>query len=239
MNSKCVIYGLFCMCHDDGVRYVGQTSKGMTARFTVHLAHSESVKSPVYNWIRKHGKGNIAYTVLEVCLPTELDAREECWIAFYREQIGAKLMNVKLGGANSAGHKRPAQSGRMRGDGNPMWGLERKEIMAHARSFQEFDSNYFSAMAKGRLGYKHRDESIEKIRDGQKASWTDERKVAAAEARSGSRNPQTKLTDGDVHEIRRLREEEGLAYNQISRMYGMTSGAISMICRRITWKHVE
>lgn len=235
-----VIYGLWCICHPaDGVRYVGQTKKGMTARFGVHLAHSETMQSPVYNWIRKHGTENIAYTVLEVCIPEELDAREEAWIALYREEQGAKLMNVKLGGGASKGHKNPKQSVAMTGEANPMWRKDRKEIMAHARSFQNLDSERMSEVARARGAYSHSDESRERMRSRARESWTDERKANAARARTGTGSNTSKVDEDDVREIRRIRAEQSLTYADIASRYEMSPIAISRICRRITWKHVD
>lgn len=239
-TDKNVIYGLWCLCHpDDGIRYVGQTRKGMAARFQVHLAHSRSSDAPVYNWINKHQAENIAYTVLEVCLPGELDAREQAWIAAFRETQGASLMNVKTGGSTSKGHKRPAQSERMRGQNNPMYGKDRKEITAYARSFQNISSERMAEIARSHTGWNHTEESKQKMSAKARESWTEERREKATAARRGAGNHATDLTDDDVREIRRIREEEHRTYGEIGDMYAITSNAVSMICRRITWKHVE
>jgi group I intron endonuclease len=236
-----VIYGLWCICHPgDGVRYVGQTRKGMKARLGVHIAHSRDVQAPVYNWMRKHGAENIAYAVLEVCLPEELDVREEAWIAMYRDEQGARLMNVKLGGGASSGHKNPKQAERMRGKGNPMYGKDRKEVMAYARSFQGPPSDETKRkIAESLTGRKHSEESKEKMKRASSEAWTNERKEKASQARGGSGNHMAKLTEDQVREIRKLREDEGQSYRALAERFGVSEASISLMCRRLTWKHVE
>lgn len=132
--DKSVIYVAWCICHpEDGIRYVGQTSKGMNSRSTVHFWNartetSTSYRSPMSNWIRKHGEANIAFTVLEVCGVTELNEREKRWIALFRSE-GYRLVNILEGGDQPRGHKRPEHSRRMSGQNNPMYGQDRSELM--------------------------------------------------------------------------------------------------------------
>lgn len=135
------IYQVTCTCHpEDGIRYVGQTIVSVASRRGVHLWNARTEESKSYNshfsnWIRKHGAENVRFSVLEVVTDKEVDAREEFWIASLRYQ-GHKLTNIKGGGGQARGHKRPDQSARMSGSGNPMYGKNRDELMAYARSFQ-------------------------------------------------------------------------------------------------------
>src|SRR5690625_1414407 len=75
------IYGVRCSCHpEDGVRYVGQTSKGVEIRRAVHLWNartdrSKTHKSHFSNWIRKHGEENVEFFTLEEPLVKDLDDR--------------------------------------------------------------------------------------------------------------------------------------------------------------------
>lgn len=46
-----------------------------------------------------------------------------------------------------------------------------------------------------------------------------------------------KLTDDQVVAIRRLKAD-GLSYAAIGRKYGVVPSNISLICRRMTWKHI-
>ncbi len=53
----------------------------------------------------------------------------------------------------------------------------------------------------------------------------------------GSKNPKTHLTEEDVLEIRRLREE-GAMLTEIAPKFKMNPKALSAICNRRTWKHI-
>ena len=56
--------------------------------------------------------------------------------------------------------------------------------------------------------------------------------------RRGSGAPNVKFSEEDVLEIRRLWDEGGWTYSALGRRYEVTAGAISLIIRRINWKHV-
>lgn len=137
-QPKNVIYGAWCICHPEtGIRYIGQTSKGVNSRWSVHLWHSrtessKSYRSPLSNWIRKHGPQNVVFTVLEVCTREELNRREMAWISEYRNN----LLNILEGGSQPRGHKRPEHSARMSGSSNPMYGRNREDLMRWVRSVQ-------------------------------------------------------------------------------------------------------
>lgn len=139
------IYSLTCSCHpDSGIRYVGQTVRKMSDRLRDHRGMARYRRehgmtlSHVQNWILKHGAQNVLITALETDIPiSELNKRERFWIKKARSH-GADLANVGDGGdAVWRGGKRPDFAEKMRGSGNPMYGVSRAEIMAHARSFQD------------------------------------------------------------------------------------------------------
>ena len=54
----------------------------------------------------------------------------------------------------------------------------------------------------------------------------------------GSKNANAKLTERDVVEVRRLRNEEHLTLKEIGNRFGITEAAVSAIVRRKLWKHV-
>lgn len=62
--------------------------------------------------------------------------------------------------------------------------------------------------------------------------------VAPPRQACGERQGKAKLTAEQVREIRRLREAEGLTTKELGEMFGINGGAISLIIRRINWKHV-
>lgn len=75
------------------------------------------------------------FFILETTSEDLIDEREMFWISHLRDE-GQVLTNVLSGGAQPRGHKRPEHSARMSGEGNPMYGTKREELMAYARSFQ-------------------------------------------------------------------------------------------------------
>lgn len=135
------VYGVRCLCHPEaGTRYVGQTVKSIQSRRNVHLWNSKTEASKSYNsyfsnWIRKHGEENVVFYELEEVPVEFLDSREDWWICYLRKK-GRNLTNIKRGGGSARGYKRPRQSELMSGENNPMYGRNREEEMAYARSFQ-------------------------------------------------------------------------------------------------------
>lgn len=159
-KSKAVIYGAWCLCHPEaGIYYGGQTAYGVLSRWTTHLwgartPHSKSYNSRFSRWIRKHGEENVAFSILEVCTPEELDAREVFWISHLR-LAGQAQGNYLEGGSQPRGHKNPEHSKRMSGAGNPMFGKDRRELLAYARSFQ----GPASEETRKKMGDAHRGEN--------------------------------------------------------------------------------
>lgn len=136
-----IIYAVMCKCHpEDGIRYIGQTVISINSRKHVHLwnartPESKSYKSYFSNWIRKHGEENVEFFQADLTTEDKLDALEDFWIQRLRGD-GAKLTNLKAGGGQARGHKRPPHARSMSGPNNPMYGKDRKELMKYARSFQ-------------------------------------------------------------------------------------------------------
>lgn len=100
-------------------------------------------------------------------------------------------------------------------------------------------------------------ESIEKMRRGISKSWTLERRARESERLSGEGNPQfgvkwsderkaasslsrSRLDVADIREIRRLRAEDGLQYEQIAQIIGngVSACTIGCIVRGTKYKHV-
>lgn len=54
----------------------------------------------------------------------------------------------------------------------------------------------------------------------------------------GERNPQAKLTENEVRDIRKL-YEDGLTQAELTRRFGMSQTAIYAIVHRVNWKHLE
>ncbi len=143
MSTLYVIYALHLVGTAD-YRYVGMTTLGEEARLKSHWKMARSTtrkRRPLYDWMGKHGLGNIGITVLET---TEenldiLAAAEIKWIADFKAQ-GYKLLNLADGGLGPNGHvftleQRQAQSLRQKGrkgvslpgQANPFYGGHHSE----------------------------------------------------------------------------------------------------------------
>lgn len=93
-----LIYALSCTCHEDGVRYVGQTTRSLTIRLGQHRRAAERGNNTavVYKWMRRHGPQNIRIELLEAlpnCTPDDLNAAETRWISHHRS-IRLNLLNM-------------------------------------------------------------------------------------------------------------------------------------------------
>lgn len=102
--SPRIIYALYCAEHtEQGMRYVGQTSRGAAYRLSGHRFEAGMGEaSHKNNWIRKHGAENIRMTVLEDVVNGDLNERERHWISAMRHQ-GLALTNQLDGGAGMPG----------------------------------------------------------------------------------------------------------------------------------------
>ena len=56
--------------------------------------------------------------------------------------------------------------------------------------------------------------------------------------RRGEKAYQSKLTDAQVIEIRRLHREEGVGHKRLHKMFPVSYGVIQRILNRTTWKHL-
>lgn len=107
-----VIYALSCSCHPDaGIRYVGLTTMLLRERVRSHISLARNGGGlPVSKWIRKHGENQIVAAVLEECgdkSPSDLEVK---WIADLKAS-GASLLNMTSGGF---GFSNPEEEARIR-----------------------------------------------------------------------------------------------------------------------------
>jgi group I intron endonuclease len=72
-------------CLINGKVYIGLTTKGLKHRVNNHERTSKTTtrNSMIYNAIRKHGKNNFVWDVLEYCPESELEDREKFWISYF------------------------------------------------------------------------------------------------------------------------------------------------------------
>lgn len=65
----------------------------------------------------------------------------------------------------------------------------------------------------------------------------EERKVRHGRSAYGERNHSAKLSEREILDVRRKREQ-GAMLQTLAKEYGMSESGISGICRRVTWKHI-
>lgn len=238
------IYGLYCDCHTGaGIRYVGQTVQEVPRRLYGHFRDSQKSKTPVSNWIRKHGKESIRYVVIEVVKENALDGREVFWIKRHRT-MGSSLLNLLDGGGGSRGRVLTDEtkmriSHSLRGRKMPRESVEKSRLakMGQLVGYKHSDASrknmseaYWRSFENGnsspnRLGSKHSEESIKKMSISHKG------------LSSGEKHPMAKLNDSKVRQIR-SRIDDGERLVEISRDFGVTLTCISSIKHNRSWRHV-
>jgi DNA invertase Pin-like site-specific DNA recombinase len=55
---------------------------------------------------------------------------------------------------------------------------------------------------------------------------------------AGENHGAAKLTEEDVRQARKLKEETGISYEKLARMFGITSKVMRDAINRKTWRHV-
>ena len=99
LRYKNSIYEIYCKNTD--TYYIGQTIKPITERISKHFSDAKrGRKQPLYEAIRKFGRDNFTYKILEIVdTKEELDEREKYYIALYKSN------NKKLYNREGGGHK--------------------------------------------------------------------------------------------------------------------------------------
>lgn len=248
-----VIYGLYCLCHPTQIRYVGQTSRGAYERLLGHtsmVSHREKKGlrlSHSQRWIKKHGPENIAIAVLEVCATSdELDAAENRWIESLED-----LTNLRPGGDSQRGYKLSEEvSQSRRGEGNPMYGRNRSELMDRIRALRGPMSEENKKARAERLEEARKDPGRERKRiEGIRRSHnTPEFKARMSALKTGAGNPNygrrlseedkralslsmSPFSEEDIRSIRN-RRDSGEPQKSIAESYEVDPSTISKIVNR-------
>lgn len=177
-------------------RYVGITTAGVNRRLRQHLAKARaSVRTPFYDWLRKHEADVVVTEVLETVRSdlAALGEAEIVWIALMRS-AGHRLLNVADGGLGPTGvvwtaEQREAARRRSLGRKgisrpgslNPFYGGRHSEEQRRRWSEQRRQTNLgpdnpnFGLFGEAHPSYGH--------------VMSDEAKQALSEARTGPGNP--------------------------------------------------
>ena len=179
----------------DGRKYYGQTTKTLQERMNKHLRDKDS--SYFHNSLRKYGKDNFIFEIVEECRSREeLDEREEYWIVLDDTINRDKGFNLIKGAMdnpmNYEEFRKKVSESKMR-EKNPRWRYifseEEKQIL----------SEKFSGENNPFAGRKHTEESKKKMSDfkkGKNYGIIGARHPAYGKKRSvESKNKQIELSD--------------------------------------------
>ena len=228
----------------NGKAYIGQTARNFKERKYHHLNDTFNGSNlPFHRAIRKYGSGNFDWEILEECYSIEeLNESEEYWIRELNVLVpdGYNLMS---GGNNSTHHKKTLDkmSKIKQGENHPMYG---KIGVKHPRYGKFHTEETKIKMSKARqgennnfYGKKHTEESLKKMYGIKR---TEESKTTMRENHadfSGEKNPQAKLTEEDVLDIRK-RYKDGMSYKEIAKIKNSTYQNVYKIVNYKSWKHV-
>lgn len=256
------IYGLYCLCYFDGIRYIGQTSTIPEKRLNDHISMTKyRVNQNIFlsyqqKWIAKHGLQNIAVATLEICFVSELGVRENWWIA-----NTPNLTNTKPGGDQPRGYKMSQEvSAAKTGSNNAMYGKNRSELMDRIRKMRKPMSEENRELRRKLIEERRKDAVAESKRiEGIKRShnspeylafarermigknnpnygkeWSEERRQKTLEGRLAASG----LTKDDIRNMRKL-HAEGKTNKQIAAIYGYSESGMSSITSRKKWAWIE
>lgn len=216
------LYGVFHKGEPDRCRYLGITNVSVKQREYGHWSNAlrdtgKTCYGPMKSWLYKHRdeKDLIEFRVLYTFSTVEdLKAAEIRLIAEYRARGEADL-NLTDGGEGGNGWKHTKESKRklsaaFSGEKNPMYGKDRKELMAYALSckgpvtdemkenLSEKMSNWWDENPEKRVEYSNR--VRRHWEEGRMPVMTRERALDAVRAR------EVTLSDEQVITIRELRD---------------------------------
>lgn len=202
------------------LRYIGLTTGTLKSRLNRHLIDKKINHKT--NWIKKIGKENIEIIIIEENIIDHkiLCEKEIYYIDRYKKE-GHRLTNITNGGEGWIGmkftdkHKLNIKLNHVdvSGNKNPMYGK------------------------------RHTEESLSKIRN-KKIEWfknigfSDEHIFNMSKRVTGSGNPNSKLTEEIVIEIRSLFDTGNYTKKKLSDMYGINPPAIYKIINKLTWKNI-
>ncbi len=204
--------------------YVGQTIGNLDKRRIGHMSRvCKGCNFPFHNAIRKYGKGNFDWEIIDECSNIdELNIREKYWIKELNTLV-PNGYNLQTGGNNSLAHEetRKKQSEVKKG----------KKRGPHTREHRE----RLSKSHKGKTLSKEHRRNISKSREGKK--HTEEMKAKKSELFKGENNSNVKLKDDDIKEIRKW-YREGMRQVDIAKLKDTSNQNIYCVVNYKTWKHI-
>lgn len=229
----------------NGKIYIGQTTRSLERRFTLHARHSR--QSAISSAIRKYGKES--FSIKELCKcrdQDELNRMEELYIE-RQASMWPSGYNLRPGGNQS-----PITE-------------EAKRKIGLANAGRTFEPGVYEKRTAHFRGRTRPDEERKKISEslkGRNITWGDKiaigtrsalerdpdrrrRFVEAGEpylsigralSLPGESNPNAKLTWDKVREIRRAYREDIVSQQALAERFGIKQTAISRVVRGVSWQ---
>jgi len=219
----------------DGHLYIGKTGNNFGDRRDCHFAALRGgygVNIILQRAWDKYGEENFDFEVLKEC--TEEDDLNELEREYIR--IGRELgmcYNIADGGEGGylLGKHLSEETKRKIGEKNREHMLGRKASDETKRKMSESQSARFAKMTgEERAEYGR---MMAAVASGYK--WSDESRSRFAQMQKTKPNG-AKYTIDQVHEVRRLHEEEHLSYKEIAARLGMNDRAVYLIATYRRWK---
>ena len=208
----------------NGKIYIGKDSKNNPNYFGSGVI--------IISALKKYGKENFKKEVLEECTNyDELNEKEKYWIKHFNSTDSNIGYNIREGGDSNPPENPEIRNKRI---SNALKG--RIFTKEHRKKISENHADV-SGKKNPMYGKKHSDSVKEYNRSinlGRKP--TKEQRIKMSLANKGENNSNSKLTENQVIEVRRLHFEEGLQKKDIALIFNVKPACISKICNYLTWK---
>jgi group I intron endonuclease len=229
------ISGIYCIENlVNGKKYIGQSCH-VYRRWVEHrgkLRRNEYKNYPIQNAWNKYGEENFIFYLVEECKQEDCDNREIFYIREMHSHIDSDGYNIGLGG--EGGYMR----GRF-GELHHRYGVslseETKKKMRKPRT-EEGKINIKNGMREARESGNPRKKRIKGYsRKG--VPMTEENKKRNSESQMGELGNKSKLTNGQVLEIRAMLFD-GAKIKPLARKYGVDPKTIRSIRDRKSWRNI-
>ena len=210
----------------NGKRYIGQTINPQQ-RKSAHISDSTHIDTKFYRAVRKYGWDNFEYEILaESEDRNELDKLEVDFIKSFNSIENG--YNIRSGGEH------------------PTMGEETRKKLQQANAFQNAELSE-KEIIELRIAYLNYDSPSqiynEKYKDRLHFNsflniWTGARYAYIMPEVFEQRQGRKKYNETVVKEIRRIRKDEKLSYDKLSKLFGIPKPTIVDIIKYRTWKNV-
>ena len=210
----------------NGKRYIGQTINPQQ-RKSAHISDSTHIDTKFYRAVRKYGWDNFEYEILAESEDRNvLDKLEVDFIKSFNSIENG--YNIRSGGEH------------------PTMGEETRKKLQQANAFQNAELSE-KEIIELRIAYLNYDSPSqiynEKYKDRLHFNsflniWTGARYAYVMPEVFEQRQGRKKYNETVVKEIRRIRKDEKLSYDKLSKLFGIPKPTIADIIKYRTWKNV-